>query len=105
MITEATTVAPYGSHRGSGNTEIRAPRLNALQLVPAAPRQAIQLQTAWWLIELLMEISLDSIKDFDGTARGTESSSAFVDGKAGFGKAIKLDGTDQFVEITRGDER
>ena len=29
---------------------------------------------------------------------------AFVDGKAGFGKAIKLDGTGQFVEITGGDE-
>ena len=46
---------------------------------------------------------LDSIKDFDGTARGT-TPVAFVDGKAGFGKAIKLDGTDQFVEITGGDE-
>jgi hypothetical protein len=45
---------------------------------------------------------LDSIKDFDGTARGTPL--AYVDGKAGFGKAIKLDGGNQFVEITGGNE-
>ena len=46
---------------------------------------------------------LDSIKDFHGTSRGTNPV-AFVDGKAGFGKSIKLDGTDQFVEITGGNE-
>jgi len=45
----------------------------------------------------------DSIKNFHGTARGTNAL-AFVDGKDGFGKAIKLDGTDQFVEITGGNE-
>lgn len=45
----------------------------------------------------------DSIKDFHGTGRGT-TPIAFVDGKAGFGKAIKLDGSNQFVEITGGSE-
>ncbi len=45
----------------------------------------------------------DSIKDFHGTGRGTNQIE-FVDGKAGFGKAIKLNGNDQFVEITGGDE-
>jgi hypothetical protein len=45
----------------------------------------------------------DSIKDFHGTARGT-APLAYVEGKAGFGKAIKLNGEDQFVEITGGDE-
>jgi hypothetical protein len=46
---------------------------------------------------------LDSIKDFHGTARGT-APLPFVDGKPGFGKAIKLDGGNQFVEITGGNE-
>jgi hypothetical protein len=46
---------------------------------------------------------LDSIKDFHGTARGTNAI-PFVDGRAGFGKAIKLDGGNQFVEITGGNE-
>jgi hypothetical protein len=45
----------------------------------------------------------DSVKDFDGTARG-RNPVAFVDGMNGFGKALKLDGTDQFVEITGGNE-
>jgi hypothetical protein len=45
----------------------------------------------------------DSIKDFHGTSRGTNPV-PFVDGKAGFGQAIKLDGTDQYVDITGGDE-
>src|SRR5262245_56731534 len=46
---------------------------------------------------------LDSIKNFHGTPRGTNPV-VFVDGKTNFGKAIKLDGTDQFVEITGGNE-
>ncbi len=46
---------------------------------------------------------LDSVNAFHGTARGTQPI-PFVDGKTGFGKAIKLDGTDQFVEITGGNE-
>jgi len=45
----------------------------------------------------------DWIKDFDGTARGTPAI-PFVDGKPGFGKAIKLNGGNQFVEITGGNE-
>jgi hypothetical protein len=44
----------------------------------------------------------DSIKDFHGTARGT-APIPFVDGKAGFGKAIKLN-AGKFVEITGGNE-
>ncbi|MCZ7638382.1 MAG: LamG domain-containing protein [Verrucomicrobia bacterium] len=45
----------------------------------------------------------DAVKDFHGTGRGTQPP-AYVDGKAGFGKAIKLDGSNQFVEITGGNE-
>ena len=45
----------------------------------------------------------DSIKDFDGTGRGTNPP-VFVAGKPGFGQSIKLDGTDQFIEITGGNE-
>ena len=45
----------------------------------------------------------DSINNFHGTARGT-TPIAFADGKAGFGKSIKLDGGNQFVEITGGSE-
>jgi hypothetical protein len=44
----------------------------------------------------------DSIGNFDGTAMGSEPIS-FVNGKAGFGKAIKLNGEDQYVEITGGE--
>ncbi|PYI87535.1 MAG: hypothetical protein DME26_05855 [Verrucomicrobia bacterium] len=44
----------------------------------------------------------DSIGTFDGTGNGTNPIS-FVAGKAGFGQAIQLDGTDQFVEITGRD--
>ncbi len=45
----------------------------------------------------------DWIKDFHGTARGSPAI-PFVDGKTGFGKAIKLDGGTQYVEITGGNE-
>jgi hypothetical protein len=45
----------------------------------------------------------DWVKNFHGTARGS-APIPFVDGKAGFGKAIKLDGNNQFVEITGGNE-
>src|ERR1041385_7033819 len=44
---------------------------------------------------------LDSVGVFHGTQRGTLPV-PFVDGKAGFGKAIQLNGEDQFVEITGG---
>ncbi len=43
----------------------------------------------------------DSVKNFDGTAHGTNAI-PFVAGKDGFGKAIRLNGIDQFVEITGG---
>lgn len=46
---------------------------------------------------------LDTVADNHGTARGSNPI-PFVDGKAGFGKAIKLDGNNQFVEITGGNE-
>ena len=45
----------------------------------------------------------DSVKNFHGTAKGTNAV-AFVDSISGFGKAITLDGTDQYVEITGGNE-
>src|SRR5881409_3848783 len=44
---------------------------------------------------------LDSIDGFHGAQRGTLPI-PFVDGKAGFGKAIKLNGDDQLVEIIGG---
>jgi hypothetical protein len=86
----------------AGNGDPRAP-INAVQLVPAAPPATGTITNglvAYWNFDGDL---LDSIKDFDGTSRGTNPV-AFVDGKAGFGKAIKLDGTDQFVEITGGNE-
>ena len=98
---EATTVAPYGT-AAAGVGDPRAP-LNAVQLVPAAAPVTDTIPSglvAYWNFDGDL---LDSIKDFDGTARGTNPV-AFVDGKAGFGKSIKLDGTDQFVEITGGNE-
>jgi len=54
---------------------------------------------AYWAFENTFE---DSIGIFDGTANGTESI-AFVNGKSGFGKSIKMNGEDQFVEITGGE--
>jgi hypothetical protein len=45
----------------------------------------------------------DSVKDFHGTGKGTNAL-AYADGKDGFGKALKLDGTDQYVDITGGNE-
>jgi len=45
----------------------------------------------------------DAVNDFDGTARGTPAI-PYVDGIAGFGKAISLDGGTQYVEITGGNE-
>lgn len=44
----------------------------------------------------------DSVGEFHGTENGTEAI-AFVNGKPGFGRAISLDGEDQFVEITGGE--
>src|SRR5437667_3204393 len=41
----------------------------------------------------------DSVGTFDGTPNGTDPI-VFVAGKPGFGQAIQLNGTDQFVEIT-----
>ena len=54
---------------------------------------------AYWEFENNFE---DSIGVFDGTEMGSVSI-PFVDGKAGFGKAGKFDGEDQFVEITGGE--
>src|SRR5262245_28219947 len=44
---------------------------------------------------------VDSVGVFHGTPRGS-APIPFVDGKTNFGKAIKLNGEDQFVEITGG---
>jgi hypothetical protein len=44
----------------------------------------------------------DSVNDFDGTEMGSEPI-AFINGKEGFGRAIKLNGEDQYVEVTGGE--
>ena len=44
----------------------------------------------------------DAVGKFDGTANGSEPI-ASVTGKPGFGKAIKMNGEDQFIEITGGE--
>jgi hypothetical protein len=54
---------------------------------------------AYWTFDGNLE---DSAGDFDGTAVGS-AAIPFVDGKPGFGKAIKLDGEDQYVEVTGGE--
>jgi hypothetical protein len=46
---------------------------------------------------------LDGVKNFHGEGRGT-TPPVFEAGKAGFGQAVKLDGGNQFVEITGGNE-
>ena len=43
----------------------------------------------------------DSMLKYHGTPHGTNAV-GFVDGMAGMGKALKLDGTDQYVEVTGG---
>jgi len=44
----------------------------------------------------------DSAHDFHGTARGSDPLT-YVDSKPGLGKALKLNGADQCVEVTGGD--
>src|SRR5436190_1071732 len=44
----------------------------------------------------------DSVGTFDGTPNGADPIT-FVPGKTGFGQAMQLNGTDQFVEITGRD--
>lgn len=71
------------------------------------PLAAVQVQAqslknglkAYWPFEGNLE---DSAGEFDGTENGSVPI-PYVNGKAGFGKAIKLDGEDQFVEITGGE--
>jgi hypothetical protein len=46
---------------------------------------------------------MDSVKDFHGTSRGA-TPVAFGEDHANFGKALKLNGKDQYVEITGGNE-
>lgn len=65
--------------------------------LPATPATGL---VAYWNFDGDLE---DSVKDFHGTARGA-TPIPFVDGKAGLGQAIKLNGADQFVEITGGNE-
>lgn len=83
--------------------------LNAIQLIgsfPAAtpPTAGSTLPSfskglvAYWNFDNTNFV--DSVGKFDGTGRGTNAIK-FVDGK--FGQAIKLDGTDQYVEITGRD--
>ena len=71
------------------------------------PCAAVQVQAqslknglkAYWPFDGNLE---DSAGIFDGTEVGS-ASIPFVNGKSGFGKAIKLDGEDQYVEITGGE--
>ena len=46
---------------------------------------------------------MDSVKDFHGTGRGA-TPVAFGEDHANFGKALQLNGKDQYVEITGGNE-
>ena len=55
---------------------------------------------AYWNFDT--ETYIDLIGGFDGTPEGTVPI-PFVDGQAGFGKAIRLDGEDQEVTITGGE--
>ena len=55
--------------------------------------------TAYWSFEGNFK---DQAGKFDGTPMGTEPI-PFVNGKSGFGKAIKLNGEDQEVEVSGGE--
>lgn len=55
---------------------------------------------AYWAFD---DNFLDSVAGFHGTPRGT-APVTFVAGQTGFAKAIQLNGVDQFVEITGGNE-
>ena len=83
----------------------RRPRLAILALVLPLLDLTTQAQVtltnglvAYWNLDGTL---VDSVDGFHGTQRGSVPI-PFVDGKAGFGKAIKLNGEDQFVEITGG---
>lgn len=54
---------------------------------------------AYWNFENNFE---DQVGIFDGTENGSEAI-PFVDGRPGFGKAIRLNGEDQYVEVTGGE--
>ncbi|MDA1274146.1 MAG: hypothetical protein O2960_08850 [Verrucomicrobia bacterium] len=69
-----------------------------------APPPAKEISTAGLVAYWNFDGNLnDSIKTFHGTSRGAVPV-AFEDGKGGFGKAIKLDGSN-FVEITGGNNK
>lgn len=53
---------------------------------------------AYWTFEGTFN---DEVGDFDGTENGFEPIE-FVSGKSGYGRAIRLNGTDQFIEVTGG---
>lgn len=66
---------------------------------PAPPETLKNGLVAYWNFDGNL---YDSISVFHGTPRGKEPV-AFVDGQSGFGKALKLNGTN-YVEITGGDD-
>ncbi len=65
------------------------------------PSLANGLKTYWDFEGNLKDTAGGSVK-FDGTEQGT-APIAFVNGRPGFGKALSLDGGDQFVEISGGE--
>jgi hypothetical protein len=64
-----------------------------------APASVTDGLVAYWSFDGNLQ---DSIKDHHGSPKGTNAI-AYVD-REGFGKAIKLDGTDQYVDITGGSD-
>jgi hypothetical protein len=89
------------------NTLNRAFLFGLVSFLPTAGTglfaQTVELKTglkAYWSFDA------NNFKDSAGIFDGTENGSApiaFTAGKAGFGKAIQLDGVDQMVEITGGE--
>ncbi|MFO1498848.1 MAG: PA14 domain-containing protein [Verrucomicrobiota bacterium] len=99
---------PDPAHHGGANFHLRVNgadvTTNNVSLFygpqPAAPAAAppsLDGLLAYWNFDGTL---YDSVNDFHGTARGKDPVE-FVDSQAGFGKALKLDGTN-WVEITGG---
>src|SRR2546425_9374652 len=110
-VSRETAANSGGSNPNSENTMLnlrktsRRPSLATLALVLPFLGLTSQAQVsftnglvAYWNFDGTL---VDSIDGFHGAQRGTLPI-PFVDGKAGFGKAIKLNGDDQLVEIIGG---
>src|SRR5439155_22238551 len=74
--------------------------LPLLSLITQAQSTITNGLVAYWNFDALD--FKDSVGTFDGTPNGGDPI-AFVAGKTGFGQAMQLNGTDQWVEITGGD--